>query len=172
MRHGSNDHNEPAAHTSGLQRCHAVLRRSPAMQRRLLALTLAGGALLAAGADPALSQVQVSGRPEAVHVEARDVTLREVLDALQANFNLGYRSGDALDKRLTGTFDGTLRKVVARILDGCDFAMKVTPQGVDILVLRQNQADGAVVAALVLARASKSPERATTAVEANRKLVR
>ena len=141
------------------------------MLRRLLALALASGALLAAEADPALSQVQVSGRPEAVHIEATDVPLREVLDALQANFNLGYRSGDALDNRLTGTFDGTLRKVAARILDGYDFAMKVTPQRIDILVLRQNQAGGAVVAALVV-RASKSPARATTAVEENRKLVR
>jgi hypothetical protein len=147
------------------------LRRSPATLR-LLALALASGALLVAGADAALSQVQVSGGPEAVHIEARDVTVREVLDALQANFKLGYRSDDVLDKRMTGTFDGTLRKVTARILDGYDFAIKVSPEGVDILVLRQNNADGAVVANLILARATKSLPRATTAVEANRRLVR
>ncbi len=64
------------------------------MLHRLLALALTSGTLLVAEADAALSQVQVSGRPEAVHVEAKDVTLREVLDALQANFNLAYRSDD------------------------------------------------------------------------------
>jgi hypothetical protein len=49
--------------------------------------------------------------------------------------------------------------------------MKITPQGIDVLVLRQNQAGGAVVAASMPARAlaSKSPARATTAAEANRR---
>jgi hypothetical protein len=37
-------------------------------------------------------------------------------------------------------FDGPLQRVAARILDGYDFAMTITPQGIDVLVLRRYRA--------------------------------
>ena len=116
------------------------------------------------------AQVRVEGRPEAVHLEVRDVPLREVFDALKAKFNLRYRTGDALDTRVTGTFSGPLHRVAARILSGYDFAMKVTPQGIDVLVLRQYQADGKAMAAAEPARAASpgSPAPAMTTAAANR----
>ena len=95
-------------------------------------------AILLVGGNTALAQVVVDGGPETVHIEARDVPLQEVLAALQDKFNLQYRSDDALQTRKTGVFDGPLQRVAARLLDGYDFAMKVTPQGIDVLVLRQN----------------------------------
>jgi hypothetical protein len=177
MRHGLNDDNEPAGHASGLLPHHAsnaVLRRSPMLLRRFLALALTSGVLVAAGGQVALSQVQVGGKPEAVHIEAKDVTLREMLDALQANFNLHYRSDDVLDTRMTGTFNGPLRQVAARILDGYDFAMKISPQDINVLVLRQNRPDGKAVVVSTLARTlpGKPPAKAMTAAEANRGLAR
>jgi hypothetical protein len=166
MLRGSNDENEPAGRAGGF-----VLRRSPALLRRLLVLALTSGVLLAAGGKAALSQVQVSGQPEAAHVEARDVTLREILDALQENFDLHYRSDDVLDTRMTGTFNGPLRQVAARILDGYDFAMTITPQRIDVLVLRQNQPDGKTVVVSTLARtlSVKPLAKVMSAVEANRR---
>ena len=95
-------------------------------------------AILLVGGNTALAQVVVDGGPETVHIEARDVPLQEVLAALQDKFNLQYRSDDALQTRKTGIFDGPLQRVAARLLDGYDFAMKITPQGIDVLVLRQN----------------------------------
>jgi hypothetical protein len=112
----------------------------------------------------------VDGQPEAVHIEALDVPLREVFDALQTKFNLRYRTGDMLDTRLTGTFNGPLPRVAARILVGYDFAMKITPQGIDVLVLGQNQPADKPVAAATPARAmpTQSPAPVMTAAEANR----
>lgn len=143
--------------------------RSPALSRRLLSLAVAF-ALLAGPGNAARAQVSVDGRPEAVHIEARDATLREVFDALQAKFGLHYRTGDALEKRKTGIFDGPLPRVTARMLDGYDFAMKVTPEGVDVLVLRQNQADGKAVASAtpVPTPTKGSPAPVMTAAQANR----
>jgi hypothetical protein len=128
------------------------------------------GALLAAAGRAAHAQVQVGGQFEAVHIEARDATLREVLDALQANFNLRYRSTDALDTRMTGTFNGPLRRVTARILEGYDFAMKIAPEEIDVLVLRQYNLDDKAVAAARPAPAmpKRSPAPMMTAAEANR----
>jgi len=118
----------------------------------------------------AQAQVFVDGRPDAVHVEARDVPLQEILAALETKFNLRYRSNDALEMRKTGIFDGTLPHVAARILSGYDFAMKITSQGIDVLILRQSQAEGGPFAAELSDRPTpvRSPARVMTAAEANR----
>lgn len=113
-------------------------------------------AMLLAGGGAARAQVQVDGKPEAVHLEARDVPLQEVLSALHDKFNLQYRSDDALETRKTGVFDGPLQRVAARILDGYDFAMTITPQGIDVLVLRQYR-PGQTAAVVVSAMAVRPP---------------
>jgi hypothetical protein len=173
VQHSSNEASEPAGHAGGFLRPHAgraARQRSPVLLRRLLALALVSGVPLAAASKAAHAQVQVGGQPEAVHIEARDATLREVLDALQANFDLRYRSNDVLDTRITGTFNGPLRRVAARILDGYDFVIKITPRAIDVLVMRQNQPDGKAVAVSMPARApsNRLPAPAMTAAEANR----
>jgi hypothetical protein len=117
------------------------------MQRKSLIAAVASLILLAGGIA-AQAQVQVDGKPEAVHVEARDVPLQEILAALHDRFNLDYRSDDALETRKTGVFDGPLQRVAARILDGYDFAMTITPQGIDVLVLRQYRPGQTVIAAV------------------------
>jgi hypothetical protein len=169
-----NDDCRPAGDASGFLREYTELvlmvSRSPALLRRLLVLAITSAALLAGPGNAARAQVSVDGRPDAVHIEARDATLREVFDALQTKFGLHYRTDDALEKRKTGVFEGTLPRVIARMLDGYDFAMKLTPQGVDVLVLRQNQADSkAVISATpVSAPAKGSPAPVMTAAQANR----
>ena len=170
MRHQSTDDRKPAGYASGFLRGHAggnaPPSRTPTLLRRLLALALTSGALAAGGSNAAHSQVRVDGQPEAVHIEAIDVPLREVFDALQAKFNLRYRTNDMLDTRMTGTFNGPLRRVAARILVGYDFAMKITPQGIDVLVLRQEKP--VVEATPAGAIPEGSPARVMTAAEANR----
>jgi len=113
-------------------------------------------ALLLAGGNAALAQLRVDGKPEAVHVEARDVPLQEVLSVLHDRFGLQYRSDDTLETLKTGVFDGPLQRVAARILEGYDFAMKITPQGIDVLVLRQNR-PGQTAVAVVSALAVRPP---------------
>ena len=116
------------------------------MRRKSLIVAMASMILLASG-GAGLAQVRVDGKPEMVHVEASDVTLQEILAALHDKFDLSYRSDDRLETRKTGVFDGPLQRVVGRILEGYDFAIKITPQGIDVLVLRQNQPGKAAVAA-------------------------
>ncbi len=131
---------------------------------------MTAGALVAGGGSAAYSQVQVDGQPDAVHVEARDATLREVFDELRTKFNLRYRTDDALETRKTGTFNGTLQRVAARILDGYDYAMKITPQGIDVLVLRQHPIDGKSVVSATPAPVTpkQTPAPVMTAAQANR----
>jgi uncharacterized protein (DUF2342 family) len=173
MEQPPDDAHETAGCAGGSLRRDAVdtmPRRSPALRRRLVWPALASAGLLAVGAEAAHAQVQVGGQPDAVRIEATDATLREVLDALRANFNLRYRSNEVLDTRLTGSFGGSLQRVAARVLDGYDFVIKIAPQGVDVLVVRQSQPDSKAVAASMPARAPSkmSPAPVMTAAEANR----
>ncbi|WMT77515.1 hypothetical protein [Bradyrhizobium sp. Ash2021] len=119
-------------------------------------LLAVASALLLAGGSAAPAQVRVEGRPETVHVEAHDVPLQEVLSALHDRFGLQYRSDDTLETLKTGVFDGPLQRVAARVLEGYDFAMKITPQGIDVLVLRQNR-PGQTAVAVVSAMAVRPP---------------
>jgi len=137
---------------------------------RLPALALVMGALLAVSGNAARAQLSVEGRQDAIHIDARDVTLQEVLAALQEKFNLRFRTDDALEMRKTGIFDGPLPRVTARILEGYDFAMTITPEGIDVLVLRQNQAGGKTVASAVPVGATPkgTPAPVMTAAQANR----
>jgi hypothetical protein len=119
-------------------------------------LLAVASALLLSAASPVSAEVRVDGRPEAVHLEVRDASLLEVLAALHERFNLRYRSSEALQAQTTGVFDGSLRRVAARLLDGYDYAMRVTPEGIDLLVLRPRQG-GTSVAAVAPASAVRPP---------------
>lgn len=169
MRQQSNDNRKPAGYASGFLH-RQIGSNATAALRHFVVLALTSAALAAGCSNAAHSQVRVDGQPDAVHIEAVDAPLREVLDALQAKFNLRYRTSDSLDARMTGTFNGPLRRVAARMLEGYDFAMKITPQGIDVLVLGQNKTSDKTVLAATPARATPkgSPAPVMTAAEANR----
>ncbi len=123
----------------------------------------------AGGACAADAQVRVEGQADAVHLDVRDARLRDVLDALAGNFELHYRSNDTLDVPRTGRFSGSLRQVAARLLEGYNFAMKVTPRGIDVLVLRQDQrSDVPIAAAKPLREPVRWPGPVMTAQQADR----
>ena len=167
MWHHHCDDREPDGPADGF--LHARASGRAAWSRWLLGFAMLAGALVTMRACPAQAQLRVEGQPRAVRVEVSDVPLQEVLAALQAKYNLRYRTDDPLETRKTGTFSGPLRQVTARILDGYDFAMKITPQGIDVLVLRQHPDGKAVAAAGQAAAAPKaSPAPVMTAAQANR----
>jgi hypothetical protein len=99
--------------------------------------------LLTCTSVAARAQINIDGPADAVRIDIVDAPLRDVLDALQAKFALHYRSKGALDATKTVKLDAPLRRVVARLLDGYDFVIAVTPGGIDVLILQQN-AGGAV----------------------------
>ena len=123
---------------------------------RLLPVLTVAAAISLSGGGAARAQVEVTGRPEAVHIEAHGASIQEVMAALHDRFNLRYRSNVMLEAEKTGVFDGPLSRVAARILDGYDYAMTVTPQGIDVLVLRQQQS-GATFVAVTPAHAARPP---------------
>jgi hypothetical protein len=154
MRGPSPNDRRPAGYAGGLLR---------------LVFAVAAVALLAGGVRAAEADLRVEGEADAVHLDVRGVPLRQVLDALVDRFELSYRSNDALDTPRTGRFSGPLRRVAARLLEGYDFAIKIGPHRIDVLILRQ---DGRGEMPAPLARLGREPVRwpgpVLTAQQANR----
>lgn len=126
-------------------------------RRQLLLVPVIVSTIVLTFGRTALAEVKIAGRPDAVHLEVHDASLHDVLAALQEHFNLRYRTTLALEAQMTGVFDGPLRRVVARLLSGHDYAMQVTADSLDVLVLSSQGQGAAVVAAVTPASAARPP---------------
>jgi hypothetical protein len=80
------------------------------------------------------ADIRVQGSTDAVRVEAHDATRGEILAALAGRFALSYRG--ATDSRgLTATFEGPLREVVKRVLEGYNYVINTRDDGLEVTVV-------------------------------------
>ncbi len=93
------------------------------------------GVALAAAPTAALADAQVRGSPEAVTIEARNTSVEEILKALSGTFDVHYRSAANLQMRVTGNYEGSLQRVMKRILEGYSYFVKSADGRIDLIVL-------------------------------------
>jgi hypothetical protein len=81
------------------------------------------------------AEVSISGTPGAVRVEARQASVDEVLRALQTSFKLEYSASGAIGGVISGTYSGSLPRVIARILDGRNYIMHGSADDLQVRLL-------------------------------------
>ena len=86
----------------------------------------------------ALASARVSGSAQSMSVNAENSSIKEVLSALSKQFKLRFESSATLDKQITGTYQGSLQGVVARLLEGYNFFI-TTNQGVLVVTVLGTQ---------------------------------
>jgi len=119
------------------------------MPRRLTSVWLLTIALAALPTRSASAEVRVTGEAKAVQVEAQDASVEDVMAALAANFGLQYRGTATLDRRISGSYRGTLQHVIRRLLDGYDFIVKTNLDDIEVTVLSGGKAgEGRATAAM------------------------
>jgi hypothetical protein len=91
--------------------------------------------MLAFAPASVLAETQVRGSLEAVTVNVQNSSIAEILAALNNRFGVRYRSSANLERRVSGTYTGSLQQVVARVLAGYNFFVKAGEGVVDITVL-------------------------------------
>ena len=108
---------------------------------------------------------KVSGSPQAVSIEAQNSSIEEILAALGHDFNVHYHSLADLKSQITGTYQGSLQRVLSRILEGYNFVVKSNSDGgVDVTVLGRRNAPAtggsttAAAAAPVTAKNGSAPK--------------
>ena len=137
--------------------CVAWGNRSPSFSA-WAAIVLGVG--LAVAPTLGFAETQVRGNPNAVSVEAKDASVEEILVALTNAFDVHFRSSANLEKKLTGTYEGTLQQVVTHVLRGYNFVVKSGEKGVEITLL----GSGKTIAVGGASSASKVVERLVDAM--------
>jgi len=112
-------------------------RARPAIGRRRLALAvLLVAVTLAASASCVRAEVSVRGDKAAVRLEASKAPLSEVLFALESAFPIRHRTSVPLDQSISGTYRGSMRQVLSRLLGGFNYYIADTTEGgIDITVV-------------------------------------
>lgn len=96
----------------------------------MLAMAMACGSPTIAGAE-----VRIEGDPTAVRVATSEDTIADVLSALGAAFKLRYRSAISLDAAAGPAYSGSIRQVIAHLLDGYNYLVKSDQETTEIIVL-------------------------------------
>jgi hypothetical protein len=134
--------------------------RSRAEKPRVWAAVFAAVIGSMPGTASAVSDVE--GQADAVKLRAENASIREVLDALSAKFELNYKIPPNLIRNMTGEYSGTLNQVLTRVLDGNDYVVETSEDGVKIVVLGTSggpASPGSSVATVAALPAPASPER-------------
>jgi hypothetical protein len=100
----------------------------------LVALPIAGLLLATLYGGYAGAEVRVQGSADDVRVEAHGAIVAEIFAALGQRFAVRYR-GTPASASLTATFEGPLRRVVVRVLEGNDYVIKRASDGLDVILL-------------------------------------
>jgi len=80
----------------------------------------------------------------ALRVEARNATLQEVLTALRSSFGLKIQASTSTDlnRSVSGTYNGSLREVITRLLDGYDFFVRKLGDDLEVVVVGFSASSG------------------------------
>ena len=76
-----------------------------------------------------LDGIRLAGTADKLQLELTDATVRDTLAALQSAFDLKCRCPPALNRRVTGVYQGNIGRILSRLLDGYDFVIKTSPSG-------------------------------------------
>jgi hypothetical protein len=130
---------------------------------------MALAAALAVAPTSLFAEAQIQGSPEAVRIETQNTSIEEVLAALGNAFELRYRSSAKLGKQLSGIYEGSLQRVVTRMLEGYDFVLRSNKGKIEITVLGTRNAGPAVASsASNSSKAAPSPSTPAPAAAPSR----
>jgi hypothetical protein len=101
----------------------AIGGRRPALAVLSVAVTLA------ATASCVRAEVSIRGDKATVRLEASKAPLSEVLFALESAFPIRHRTSVPLDQSINGTYRGSVRQVLSRLLGGFNYYIAETAEG-------------------------------------------
>jgi len=135
---------------------------APQAKAILIAASIVGTLSISLAPALAATEVRVQEDNDVV-VQADKASVREILDTLSAKFKLTYKLPPNLDRVRTGLYSGTLHHVLARILDGNDYIVQASDDGVEIVVFGASRLTPIVTADPTPAPASKAATLAPNA---------
>ena len=90
--------------------------------------------------QPTSAATEVRGQADVIQLRAENASIKEVLTALSERFKLTYKLPPTANRVFTGLYSGGLQQVLSRILDGNDYIINVSDDGIEVIVLRASGA--------------------------------
>src|SRR3954452_12108568 len=87
-------------------------------------------ALLLLAAERASAGTELEGNSHNLELRVQNVPIGDLLAALADRFKLTYRAPPNLTGELSGRYSGPLNQVLARILDGVDYVVEASDEGI------------------------------------------
>jgi hypothetical protein len=104
-----------------------------------VARLLAFVSLLIVTPASAFDGARVAGTAEKLKLEVSDATVDNALAALRSAVDFKCLCASPLDRRVTGVYQGNIRRVLSRLLEGYNYVIKTSPSGlVEVIVLGAN----------------------------------
>ncbi len=91
-------------------------------------------ALLIAGTSTVCAGVRVQGDAAALRIDADKSQLSEVLAALGPRLNVRVQTSSPLDRVISGTYKGSLRDVLSRMLENYNYIVETRGNEVEVRV--------------------------------------
>jgi hypothetical protein len=113
---------------------------------KAISLRLAVALAVLGGAMTAKAEVRVSGTADAIVVQTKDATLADVVGGVAAASHTRIELNGAPARQFTGTYSGSLRTVLSRLLVGVDHVVHSTGDRITIVIVGPNAAHSAAVA--------------------------
>jgi hypothetical protein len=101
---------------------------------RAVSISIVGAFLALFQSHPVWAEIRLQGAAEDIRLEAHDATIEEILAALHQRYDLRYR-GTTLNRRITATYEGSLRKILLHVLDGYDYVIGPMGSNIEVIVL-------------------------------------
>jgi hypothetical protein len=112
----------------------------------------------AIGAGAAGASLQVNGDPASVRLQARRTSVASALAALGAAYHVTIRSAVMLDELRDGTFTGSLRYVIARLLNGYNYVIEEDGAAtLDVLVVGKSDGKATPAPTMPVVRQHRVP---------------
>lgn len=102
------------------------------------------------------AEVQLSGTEDQFVLQAKNATIGEIVSGIQSTFNVKVRLTGSTARQFTGSYAGSLRRVLSRLLDGEDYIISSAADGMTIALL--DRSGGARNATAIAARVAGGQE--------------
>lgn len=116
-----------------------------------------GTALPPAGFGVLTSSLKLTGDRTAVRLQTRRTSVASALAALAGTYHVSYRSAVALDELRDGTYTGSLRYVIGRLLDGYNYFIEENNATLDIFVVGKSSAKATPAPTMPVVRQHRIP---------------
>lgn len=86
------------------------------------------------------AEVRISGSADAIQIDANNGSVDEIFATLRAQYPLQVRGAELPAARISGIYRGSLRDVVSRLLEGCNYIIERKRGGLSVIIVGLNGA--------------------------------